>query len=382
MSSTVRSQPGDLGDPRIPIRERRNLLVWSILESRLRTSSNDERQGTPYAATLEVDMATSSQLKALIQSHAEHDDARFYSVAMQLAAQEARHGHGKLAEELRALIDEAKAKAPSTTTTPPLRRTPLGPVSQDLADILSFATPRTRLADMTLKADIRLRLERILREQRHGHKLRDRGLAPRRKILLMGPPGSGKTMTAAALAGELSLPLVTVVLEGLITKFLGETAAKLRIIFEAMIHTPGVYLFDEFDAIGRQRSLGNDVGEIRRVLSSFLLLLEKDSSPGLIVGATNNSQLLDSALFRRFDDVIEYGLPAENLIRPLMENRLAGFPIEELDWARVLKAAEGLSSADISRACDDAAKSMVLADEHRVTTASILSALEERRPKQ
>lgn len=325
-------------------------------------------------------MATATQLKALIQSHAERDDTRFFAVAMQVAALEARQGHSRLADELRVLIDEAKTKA--TTPSPHSRRAPpVGGVPADLADLLSFSRPSTKLVDMTLADDVRSRLQRILREQRQAFRLRERGLAPRRKILLMGPPGSGKTMTAAALAGELSLHLVTVVLEGLITKFLGETAAKLRIVFEAMNQVSGVYLFDEFDAIGRQRSAANDVGEIRRVLSSFLLLLEKDASPGLIVAATNHPALLDPALFRRFDDVIEYGLPTHDLVRSLMENRLASFPTEGLDWQRVVDAASGLGCADIVRACEDAAKTMVLGNEASISTAAVLSALDERRPR-
>ena len=321
-------------------------------------------------------MATANQLTALIQSHLEGDDARFFSVAMQVAAHEARQGHGKLAEELRSLVDEAKTRQPK-----PLRRTPIGPVVQDLADLLTFSSPRTRLADMTLEPGVRARLERVLSEQRQRHRLTEHGLVPRRKVLLMGPPGSGKTMTAAALAGELSLPLVTVVLEGLITKFLGETAAKLRIIFEAMAQTPGVYLFDEFDAIGRARSHGNDVGEIRRVLSSFLVLLERDASQGLIVAATNNPQLLDSALFRRFDDVIEYGPPAGELIRSLMESRLATFPTESLDWGALVSATEGLNCAEIVLACEDAAKTMILANEPEITTQGLLRTLADRQPK-
>ena len=104
----------------------------------------------------------------------------------------------------------------------------------------------------------------------------EHGLAPRRKLLLVGPPGTGKTLTASVLAGELGLPLLQVRLDGLITKFMGETAAKLRQIFDATGRTRGVYFFDEFDAIGSQRGLANDVGEIRRVLNSFLQMIEQD----------------------------------------------------------------------------------------------------------
>ncbi|TIL57209.1 MAG: AAA family ATPase, partial [Mesorhizobium sp.] len=128
---------------------------------------------------------------------------------------------------------------------------------------------------------LRSRLHRVLGEQRQQASLREHGLVPRRKLLLVGPPGSGKTMTASALAGELHLPLFTIVLDGLITKFMGETAGKLRLVFDAMQATRGVYFFDEFDAIGARRGERQDVGEIRRVLNSFLQFLEQDDSHSL-----------------------------------------------------------------------------------------------------
>ncbi len=166
---------------------------------------------------------------------------------------------------------------------------------------------------MALPEALAERLKRVLLEQRQQKRLREHSLSSRRKLLFLGPPGSGKTMTASALAGELHLPLFTIMLEGLITKFMGETAAKLRLVFEAIRQTQGVYLFDEFDALGAHRSQSNDVGEIRRVLNSFLQLLEKDTSQSLIVAATNHPEMLDRALFRRFDDVIEYNLPDAKL---------------------------------------------------------------------
>ena len=175
-------------------------------------------------------------------------------------------------------------------------------------------------------------------EQRQQQNLRDHGLQPRRKLLLVGPPGSGKTMTAAVLAGELHLPLFTIVLDGLITKFMGETAAKLRLVFDAMQATRGVYFFDEFDAIGARRGERQDVGEIRRVLNSFLQFLEQDESHGLIVAATNHPELLDKALFRRFDDVIEYSVPDAVLAEALLRARLDRFDTRGLAWSRGRRA--------------------------------------------
>src|SRR5438105_13499840 len=160
---------------------------------------------------------------------------------------------------------------------------------------MSVTYPSTRLSHMIMERSLEDRLRKIVHEQRQRAKLSEHGLQPRRKLLLVGPPGSGKTMTAAVLAGELHLPLFTIVLDGLITKFLGETAAKLRLVFDAMNATRGVYLFDEFDAIGARRAERQDVGEIRRVLNSYLEFLEQDESHGLIVAATNYPELLDKA---------------------------------------------------------------------------------------
>src|SRR6266481_3377001 len=237
-------------------------------------------------------MSTADQIKALLSSHAEGDEAQFFSIAMQIAAAEARQGHGKLAQELRAIIDRGKSRTSAATLTPiPLAR-PRG----ELADVLSASYPKAKLHDMVLGKALEERLQRVIREHKAVRAIRTRGLSPRRKLLLVGKPGTGKTLTASALAGELGLPLFTVRLDGLITKFMGETSAKLRIVFDTLSQTRGVYLFDEFDSIGSTRGLSNDVGEIRRVLNSFLQMVEQDQSESLIVAATNHVGILDLAL--------------------------------------------------------------------------------------
>ena len=272
------------------------------------------------------------------------------------------------------MVDQAKTERRQAQRPVPIAR-PRG----DLAALLSVSYPETRLGDMVLTEEIWLRLERILREQRGRQKLQAHGLQPRRKILLVGPPGSGKTMTASALAGELHLPLYTLLLHGLITKFMGETAAKLRLVFDALAEQRGVYLFDEFDAIGGQRSTGNDVGEIRRVLNSFLQFLEQDESQSLIIAATNHPEALDGALFRRFDDVIEYTVPPRDLIHRMLQNKLATFEVTDLDWNAVANAAEGLSYADVAHAGEAAAKEAVLRDTLRIETSALTGALQDRR---
>jgi SpoVK/Ycf46/Vps4 family AAA+-type ATPase len=186
-------------------------------------------------------------------------------------------------------------------------------------------------------------------------------------------------MTARALAGDLKLPLFSILLHGLMTKFMGETAAKLRLIFDAIGETRGVYLFDEFDAIGGQRGLTNDVGEIRRVLNSFLNFLEEAKSTSLIVAATNHPDLLDPALFRRFDDVVEYSLPTPELTQQAFQARLQGLKTDTVDWPAVVGAASGLSYADIIKACEDAAKETILSDIPVIQTELLLQALRDRK---
>jgi SpoVK/Ycf46/Vps4 family AAA+-type ATPase len=324
-------------------------------------------------------MATADQVKALIRSHADGDDTRFYAIAMQVAAQAARSGHGKFAQELRALVDQVKARSKATESPRGPKAVPLAQPRGELAGLLTVAYPKTRVADMAVTDTLRARLDRLLTEQRERDRLRQHGFVPMRKLLLVGPPGTGKTMTAAALAGELGLPLFSIQLDGLITKYMGETAAKLRVVFDAIQSTRGVYLFDEFDALGGERGSKNDVGEIRRVLNSFLQFLEQDDSDSLVLGATNHVGLLDRALFRRFDAVLEYAPPTPEIATRVMHGRLALLDTSSIDWSVTAQAAHGLSHGEIAMACEQAAKNAILDHTTAVREADLVAALRERR---
>ncbi len=322
-------------------------------------------------------MATADQLKALIRSHATGDSERFYTIALQVAAQAARNGHTRFAQQLRDLVDESRRRA---TAPAQGRMVPLVRPRGELAGLLTASFPKTRLADLALDDKVRLRIERVLLEQRQKDRILAHGLTPIRKLLLIGPPGTGKTTTAGVLAGELALPLFSIQLHGLITKYLGETAAKLRLIFDAMREVRGVYLFDEFDALGGERAAKNEVGEIRRVLNSFLQFLELDESESIVVAATNHPRLLDHALFRRFDAVIEYPTPSQEIAERVMKSRLAILDTTQLDWTEVSRAAVGLSHADLARASEQAAKKTILSQRKRVETEDVVEALRERGP--
>jgi len=322
-------------------------------------------------------MSTARHIIALLKSYVEGQEQQFHSAALQIAAHEARLGHGKLAKEIKDLIDQSKSNRTSIDRKG--SPVPLAQPKGELAELLAASYPKTKLSDMVLSPEVESRLKRILLEQKQKNRLSEYNLSARRKILLVGPPGTGKTMTASALAGELQLPLFSVIHSSLIGKFMGETASRLRLIFKAMLDTRGVYFFDEFDAIGTQRSSSNDVGEIRRVLNSFLLFIENDEIESLIIAATNHPNLLDEALFRRFDDVIEYGLPSEKLIRRFIKTRLSMFETHWDSWDTVTAAARGLSTAEIARATEEAAKHTVLCHSQKISQQDIISALRERK---
>lgn len=318
-------------------------------------------------------MAKVEQIKALLKSHVEGDDQRFFAVAMQVAAHEARLGHAKSADEIRSLVDRAKAQRGTG------RLVQISQPRGELANLLAVSYPKARLSDMVLSESLATEIRRVIREQRHAEKILAHGLSPRRKLLLLGPPGTGKTLTASVLAGELGLPLFQVRLDGLLTKFMGETAAKLRQVFEATGQTRGVYFFDEFDAIGSQRSAANDVGEIRRVLNSFLMMIEQDQSHSLILAATNHPDILDTALFRRFDDVLSYALPDGKQIEKLLRARLEKVTSRGVRWSDLAAASVGLSYAEIARAVEEVLKAALIDAAEEIGEAEIQRMLKERK---
>lgn len=312
-------------------------------------------------------MATAAQLKNLIKAHFENDAMRFTTISLQIAAHEAKIGHTIFADDIRKIIDKSQASKPK-----------LRPFNKDLEGLVLETTPAYKLSDLIVSDLINERIQRIINEYIQVEKLRRYNLQNRRKILLTGHPGTGKTMTASIIASELNLPFYTILMDKMVTKFMGETSAKLRQVFDIIQDQKGVYLFDEFDAIGTNRGKDNDVGEMRRVLNSFLQFIEYDNSDSLIIAATNNLELLDQALFRRFDDVLHYQLPSDEEKLSLLKNRL-GHYAGDFDIRNVVKTLNGLSHAEISQACFDAIKESVLSDKKKVDKSLLIKMIENRK---
>jgi SpoVK/Ycf46/Vps4 family AAA+-type ATPase len=311
-------------------------------------------------------------LRQLLQSHAEGDEAGFHKAALQLASAESTAGHVRVAEELRAII----------ARMPPPRRNRQGAIVDiaqprgELADILEGGHREERLLDVILPNDTRTQVERALRENRSRSRLEKWGVGPRRRLLFHGPPGCGKTLTAAAMAGELGLPLMTIRVDALFSRFLGATANHLRSVFSEMPRRPGVYLFDEFDAVAKARGDAQDVGEMGRIVTAFLQLIDADVSGSLLIAATNHSQLLDHAVFRRFDLIVPFQPPNPEQIAALIKLRLRGFDLAADHLRELATAATGLSYADVARACDDAIRSMALDGHDQITVDDVAKALE------
>lgn len=183
-------------------------------------------------------------------------------------------------------------------------------------------------------------------------------------------------MTASVLAHELALPLLSIRLDSVLSKYLGETASKLRVLFDAVASQRAVYLFDEFDALGGDRA-GNDVGEARRILNSFLVFLDHAGPESIVIAATNHRSVLDRALFRRFDMVINYERPNPHEAVTVMRARLG--PLGKgIRWATAHGQVEGLSHAELVKAAETAAKRSLLAGDNRVPTTALIDALKER----
>ena len=296
-------------------------------------------------------MATADQILSLIRNHLNNDDTQFRKVALQISAVEARSGHAIVARTIQELLNQKK--------------TSLGTVrfvskNKDIDDLLLQVDTYDDMTSLVLGQELKEKLDRVIKEYLKKETLSKYGLANRRKLLLYGASGTGKTMTASALAKEFNLPFFVVRTEKVVTKFMGETGQKLGRIFDFINEVPAVYLFDEFDAIGSQRGMDNEVGEQRRILNTFLQLLERDDSDSFIIAATNSIESIDKAMFRRFDDVIEYKLPDREQRLALLREYL--YTAKDLDFSSTEPLFDGMSHAEIKMVCSDIFKESLLND--------------------
>lgn len=284
-------------------------------------------------------------------------------VAEKIIEDETKKGHDKLAARLKEILSkniqsystfrgELKSILPKGITIPTDKRYNIP---------LATSIERERLRhEMILPPLIEGRLKNIEKEYVARERLKNHGLKPKQKILLYGAPGCGKSMTAERIAWNIGLPFLKVRFEAIISSYLGESASNLKRLFEAIKSFPCVLLLDEFDFIAKARSNGQDVGEMHRLVNILLNLLEDYEAPGILIATTNFEGIIDFALLRRFDEIIEMPKPSENEISRLLTQSLSAMKTKGIRWPEVSTSLLGFSAALVVKIANDAAKACVI----------------------
>lgn len=358
----------DVGATRKTVREVGARAV--VGTPRLRPSA-DVTEG--IISSKEDTVARSDLLKQLFAAHSRADDASFRDTAARLIADERRLGHRLLAADLEhALRRDAVSSMTDSALT--MRALPRG---RDERPLLAITKPSHELSDLVLSEDCRVTIAEIVEENRNRSLLSSYRLLPRRRLLFIGAPGTGKTASAQAVAAELSLPVATVSLSALMSSFLGETAKNVEAVLNFAELTPCVLVFDEFDAISADRATPNDHGEMRRVMATVLQLIERVQGESVVIATSNHPHLLDTAMWRRFDEVVTFGSLPPQGIELLLKMRLQGVQhrLRLHDWAKSLS---GLTPAEIELIALDAQRRWVLSGRKFLSDEHLRTAIERR----
>lgn len=314
-------------------------------------------------------MARSALLRSLFTSWAAGSDSAFLAAARSIIDDERSKGHRLLAGELEDALSDPRRPGPRGPLT--MRPVPRG---RDERPLLSLTKARWTFADLVYAADVASTLRDLVEENERRSLLVTHALRPRQRILLVGPSGAGKTAAAHAIAAELSLPVASANLAALTSSYLGETARNIEAVVRFAETTPCVLVLDEFDALASERALPGDHGELRRVVATVLQVLEDVRGESLVVATSNHPQMLDSAVWRRFDEVIRLAHPSPALIGRILTLRLSDRAprLDVTAWSRRL---EGSSAAEVELIGLDALRHSILDGSPSVSDAHIKAAM-------
>lgn len=320
-------------------------------------------------------MARADLLKKLIQSYQKHDDFAFREAAEEIIAEERKKHHIVLANELERMLKNGNGHLEPKQLQ---SLSQFGSIPKDIekgVSLLEIKWTSRFLEDLILSSEIRNAIERLMREFREWEVLESNGLTPTRRVLFCGPSGCGKTAAAEAIASELGLPLLYVRFDAVVSSLLGETAANLRRVFDFAHRGQWVMFFDEFDAIGRSRDDPTEHSEIKRVVNSYLQIVDNFSGRSLIIAATNFEQALDPAAWRRFDDVIRFEKPIDEQLQRLVSKRLVPLRFSNTQVTEIVKQLSGSTYADAERVCLDIRKSCAIQGTRQVKQEDIAESL-------
>jgi len=324
-------------------------------------------------------MARGELLRKLLLSHMRGNNEEFRAVALEIVAEEQQKKNNQLAKDLLRILENGGQNSLFQKISNSTGSLPKDRERQTL--LVDVRHPDRTFSDILLKKASRALLDRILEEYRKSEILRTHGLTPKTKLLFCGPPGCGKTLCAEVLSQELGLPLLYTRFDAIVSSYLGETAANLRKVFDYAASGRWVVLFDEFDAIGKARDDATEHGEIKRVINSFLQLLDGFQAPSLLIAATNHEHLLDPALWRRFDEILFFPKPSVHDIRQLLGMKLKNFPHKGIDIRIQASRMKGMSHADVERVCLDAIKTCILADKPELDVGAFEDALKQQKER-
>jgi SpoVK/Ycf46/Vps4 family AAA+-type ATPase len=315
-------------------------------------------------------MAKAEYIKQLVASFGRNNE--FRAAALRIIDEADQQGRKPFATSLRKILD-ANVR-PEYQTGSQQSLTALAGQVDPTVDLVDEIETARSFQDIVLNSDSRMLVEGIIEERRRAEELRRHRLPISSRLLFAGPPGCGKTLCAEVIARELSLPIFAARIDVIVSSFLGETASNLRRLFDFATRRPCILFLDEFDALARSRADGTEHNEMRRVVNSLLLMVERFRGPGLVIAATNLPQCLDEALWRRFDEVVSFDLPTQREIECFLKRQFANFPAHFELEIFVSKLA-GTSYADVERVCVDAIKRAVLKKRRSVSETEFASAL-------
>lgn len=305
-------------------------------------------------------MARGEILRKLFLSFSQNEREVFYAAAMELIQEEKSKNHTLLARDLEKILQNGHSKSLASDNSP-WYQYPDVPKDKEtgfsLIDIRQFDLTWDKVILSEENLDI---LQRVTLENRKQEVLEAHGLKPKSKLLFCGPPGCGKTLTAKVLSSVLGIPLVYVNLTAIFSSYLGETATNLKKVFDYIERGEWVVLFDEFDAIARDRNTPNEHGEVKRLVNSLLQLIDTSNSKSLFIAATNHEFLLDKAVWRRFDEVLFFAKPDLELRISLFTQYLSRIRYSAINLSDLASSLEDITGADIERICVDAIKSAIL----------------------
>jgi SpoVK/Ycf46/Vps4 family AAA+-type ATPase len=305
-------------------------------------------------------MPSGEMLIKLFKNFKNQDEEGFSKIAFEIIEEEQKKNHFLLADKLkRAMFSSSN----SINRTPRFINT-LGNLPKDKdnnINLVDIKYTEKEEADIVLNADIREKLNNIVLENQKRELLSSYGMQPKKKLLFCGPPGCGKTLTVEMLSNMLNLPILYTRFDSVVSSYLGETATNLSKIFNFAETGSWILFFDEFDAIGKSRDNHDEHGELKRVVNTFLQLMDNFESESIIVAATNYEKLIDNALWRRFDEVIYFGMPTENEIEKMLKLKFRTYK-HKLKFDDLVKKMIGFSFSDIERICQDSIKKAILFD--------------------